>query len=140
MIISSPKFLNGASNMELRPEFNPCGFSIHQIEAEWQEEIPPNPREEILHSFRDSVESFLAGIICKIHGTEEILVRNDSDFLRVWVMINEPDLEIEDRIYSEYITRLKCMPNFQIDLCVMYRMGRPSTEITPQGATLLYRA
>lgn len=141
MIVTLSNTVVSASNMERQAHTDPYELFDPWIEAQEHGEIFSNTTDEvILHSFKNSVESFLSETISRIAGIKEIMVRSDSDFLKVWVMIDEPSIEIEDQIYAEYMKQLRVMPGFPVDLSVMYGMGRTSSQIAPQGALSLYRA
>jgi len=75
-----------------------------------------------------------------IPGIEQVLVREDSDSIRIWTMIPDVDLDTEDAIYEAQAEFLRRLPDVRVDFSVIYRQGRESRELTPRGARSIYPA
>lgn len=88
----------------------------------------------VAHSIRDSVERCFAKPLAAIDGVEAVFLRKNREFLGIWVVTNRPDPVIEDAIYTRYFQVMDGIPDYETDLCVLYRMDRALELITPHGS------
>lgn len=88
---------------------------------------------ELADSETSSVEKFIAKPLLKIPGVRRILMRREREFIRIWVLIDEPNLAVEEKIYHVYVELLPKIQSSQhqieTDLTVIYLDGRPSESI-----------
>jgi hypothetical protein len=64
---------------------------------------------------------------------ERVYYSPDKDFLRVWTIIPEPDLAIEEPIYDAQLRFMDKFPEYACDFSVIYRLGKPVEDVSPQG-------
>ncbi len=98
--------------------------------------VSSNPNDRI-DSVIDSIERIFVVDVGKIEGVEQIFVRKDQDYFRIWTVINEPDVEIEDKIYEVQLTFID---RFKIpcDFSVIFRQGRSLDSINLPSARRIY--
>ena len=98
------------------------------------------PASDISDSVFDSIEALFAKQLIDVKGIERIFARKDDEFFRIWVVVADTDLDLEDRIYA---TQLKFMDRFEearFDFSVIFRQGKDPISINPARARLLYAA
>lgn len=81
----------------------------------------------------DSVERIFAAEVFQIEGIEGLYVRKDPDYYRIWTILNEPDVTIEDRIYEVQIRFMEQL-DIPCDFTVIFRQGRDAASLRPSGA------
>ncbi len=92
--------------------------------------------DTILHS----VGARLAESLSQIPGIERILVRRDDDFFRVWTVIADMDLRIEDEIYAAQLAFMDQFRDIPLDFSVIFRQGKDPETLLPAGAHEIYSA
>lgn len=87
-----------------------------------------------------SVGAHLAGSLSQIPGIERIFVRKDDDFFRVWTVIADMDLRIEDQIYTAQLAFMDRFRDIPLDFSVIFRQGKSPETLLPAGAHEVYAA
>lgn len=90
------------------------------------------------HTVDHSVEKHFAGALSKVDGIERIFIRKDNDFVRVWVVIADTDVALEDEIYSAQLTLMDQFPEIPFDFAVIFRQGGDPDSIRPSRALQVY--
>lgn len=85
-----------------------------------------------------SIEALFVDRLSTIKGIERVFSRKDSDFFRVWIVIADIDLHLEDRIYGAQLAFMDHFPNIPFDFAVIFRQGKDPSSIQPSGARQLY--
>lgn len=75
-----------------------------------------------------------------VPGVEQVLVREEAEFTRIWTMIADVDLGTEDAIYDAQAEFLRRFPDARVDFSVLYRQGREPRDMTPRGTLTIYPA
>lgn len=85
-----------------------------------------------------SIEAVFVNSLSTIRGIERILIRKDNDFFRVWVVIGDMDLEIEDQVYAAQLAFMDQFPDIPFDFTMIFRQGKDPASIQPSQARLVY--
>lgn len=85
----------------------------------------------------NSVERLFAAEVGRIDGVEELYIRKDRDFYRMWTVLNEADVTIEDKVYDAQL-RLMDQLDLPCDFSVIFRGGKDPASVRPGGAHRLY--
>lgn len=85
-----------------------------------------------------SIDALFVNRLSTIRGIERIFSRKDSAFFRVWVVIADIDLALEDQIYATQLAFMDHFPDIPFDFAVIFRQGRDPSAIQPAGARRLY--
>jgi hypothetical protein len=96
--------------------------------------LPQTFSDTVIHS----IERLLAEKLLKIQGIERILIRKDTDFFRVWVVIPDIDLTIEDQIYAAVLGFMDKFSDIAFDFAVLFRQGKDPDSIQPAHAFQVY--
>ncbi len=78
--------------------------------------------------------------ISPIVGVEKVFVRRDKDFYRVWTVIADMDLDLEDRICDAQLSIIDLFPETRFDFSVVFRGQKDSGWFTPYGAAQIFPA
>jgi len=62
---------------------------------------------------------------------------DESNVLRVWIVIPEPDFSLESPIYDAQMKFMESFPKYDCDFYVIYRFGKSDDSIRPQNAKLV---
>ena len=62
---------------------------------------------------------------------------DESNVLRVWIVIPEPDFSLESPIYDAQMKFMESFPKYDCDFYVIYRFGKTDDSIRPQNAKLV---
>lgn len=104
----------------------------------------PSNGGSLPHSFSDtvfhSIEALFASRLSAVRGVERIFIRKDNDFFRVWVVIADVDLALEDQIYAAQLAFMDQFPDIPFDFAVIFRQGKDPDSIQPSGARRVYPA
>ncbi len=73
-----------------------------------------------------------------IAGVDDIYVRRDSDFCRVWTVIPDMNRDLEDQIYAAELEIMDRFPNTRFDFTVIFSQGKDLASIQPSGAFLIH--
>lgn len=92
----------------------------------------------ISHSVINSIDRLFAESFSTIGGIERVFVRKDRDFLRIWVVIRDIDLDLEDQIYAAQLGLMDRFPDIPFDFAVIFRQGKDPHSIQPSGSRLVY--
>jgi hypothetical protein len=85
----------------------------------------------------NSFERTFAAEVRKIQGVEEVYIRKDRDYFRVWTVLNEADVAIEDQIYDAQL-RFMDQLDLPCDFTVIFRQGKDPSSVRPAGAFPLF--
>ncbi len=96
------------------------------------------PLSSISDTKTHSIESLFATRFSAIRGIERILIRKDHDFFRVWVVIPDVDLALEDQIYAAQLLSMDQFPEIPFDFAVIFRQGKDPDSIQPSRARQVY--
>jgi len=92
----------------------------------------------ISHSVINSIGGLFAERLSAIGGIERIFVRKDHDFFRIWVVIRDLDLGLEDQIYAAQLAFMDQFPDSPFDFAVLFRQGKDPDSIQPTRARRIY--
>lgn len=126
----------GVQQVEEPPEVTDSAASIIAWHKYLRYEFPSLLNSACFHSVDsayDSVERIFAAEVGRIEGVEELYVRKDRDYYRIWTVLNEPDVVIEDKIYEAQL-RFMDQLDLPCDFAVIFRMGKDPAAVRPFGA------
>lgn len=89
---------------------------------------------DIIDSAYNSFERTFAAEVRKIQGVEEVYIRKDRDYFRIWTVLNEADVAIEDQIYDAQV-RFMDQLDLPCDFTVIFRQGKDPSSVRPAGAS-----
>ena len=81
----------------------------------------------------NSIERSFALQVRGILGVELVYIRKDRDYYRIWTIMNEPDVAIEDRVYDAQM-HFMAQLDLPCDFTIIFRQGRDSESVRPAGA------
>jgi hypothetical protein len=84
-----------------------------------------------------SLERFFVEQLPKDPRVERVYWDSEEDVLKVWTVIPEPNLELEQLIYAAQMAFIDAFPNYRCDFYVIYRFGKPADDVRPQGARVV---
>jgi len=122
--------LNGAMNLVLS-EIN-LDSSLEGRHA------TPSDRGEQTDSSVAAIERHFMDMVSGILAIERMLVRKDPDHLRIWMMVDEPDLNAEDQIYQAQLEFMDKFPEIPCDFSVLFLQGRNPDVIRLTDARVLF--
>lgn len=119
-----------------------CGRSTH-IGPQWKggrcfADSGGGAFTSISDTITHSIETLFATRLSAIGGIERILIRKDHDFFRVWVVIPDIDLALEDQIYAAQLVLMDQFPELPFDFAVIFRQGKDPGSINPSRARQVY--
>jgi hypothetical protein len=86
----------------------------------------------------ESLAARLREKFSSISGIEKIFVRRDKDFYRVWTVIPDMDIDLEDRIYDTQLAIIDLFPETKFDFSVVFRRERGRDWFSPYGAAQIF--
>lgn len=86
----------------------------------------------------ESLATRLQEKFSSISGIEKIFVRRDKDFYRVWTVIPDMDIDLEDRICDAQLAIIDLFPETKIDFSVVFRRERGRDWFSPYGAAQIF--
>jgi hypothetical protein len=119
-----------------------CGTSTH-IGPQWKggpshADSGGGALTSICDTKTHSIEGLFATRFSAIRGIERVLIRKDHDFFRVWVVIPDIDLALEDQIYAAQFLLMDRFPEIPFDFAVIFRQGKDPDSIQPSRARQAY--
>jgi hypothetical protein len=85
----------------------------------------------------DSLLQALAGEVGKIEGVESLYVRKDRGCLRIWTVLDDTNVLVEDKVYDAQL-RLMDRLDIPCDCSIIFRQGKDPTAVQPAGALRLF--
>ncbi len=100
---------------------------------EWNPVATSGIQSTVDHSTSDtnSIAKLLADKFSAIKGIESLFFRRDDDFYRVWVVIANFELPLEDQIYSAQMVVMDQLGGISFDFTVLARQGQDPGSIQP---------
>lgn len=74
----------------------------------------------------------------QILNVERVFIRKDEDFMRVWTVIPDVDIEVEDQIYEAQMTFMDKFSDIPCDFSVIFRQDLDLTALKPVDAQVLF--
>jgi len=102
--------------------------------------LPSTPSEdkEQTDSSVAAIERYFVDMVTGVSAIERVLVRKDVDHLRIWMIVDEPDLNAEDQIYLAQLAFMDKFPEVPCDFSVVFRQGRNPDAIKLTNAKTLF--
>lgn len=85
-----------------------------------------------------SLRSLLASRIAHPREVEAIFWRKAADAIRVWTVIDQPNLDVENQIYDAELALMDLLPDLRFDFLVIFRQGKDTRQISPEGSTRIF--
>ena len=121
---------------EKRPEVTDSAASIIGWQRYLRLEFPslvPSGFFDSADTAYNSFEQTFASQVRRIQGIEQVFIRKDRDYYRIWTVMNEPDVAIEDQVYDAQL-HFMAQLDLPCDFTIIFRQGRDSASIQPAGA------
>ncbi len=87
-------------------------------------------------SLKHSLAGYFVSLLPRDPRIERVYWLLDGTLLTVWTVIDVPDGEVQQAIYSAELRFMKGFPELDCDFTVLYRFGRSEEEIRPAHANL----
>ncbi len=112
------------------------GLSVGHLLATEFPEVEEKP------SYTDSVSAAIerefVKMVEQIPNVECLFIRKDEDFMRVWTVIPDVDIEVEDQIYEAQMTFMDKFSDIPCDFSVIFRQDLNPTTLKPVDAQVLF--
>lgn len=111
-------------------------------EFPWFKEGPshtPSDLREQTDSFSAAIERNFAQMVSEIPEVERVLIRKDLDYMRIWTVIRDTDVNVEDRIYDAQLAFMDKFSDIPCDFSVIFRQDLDPAAINPLNAQALFR-
>lgn len=72
--------------------------------------------------------------VSELPDVERIFWKVEDNWIRVWTIINQPNREVENKIYDAQLDLMDKFPEKFFDFVVIFRQGKMPEEIHPEGA------
>lgn len=82
----------------------------------------------------NSLAKFFLERLPKDNRIEHVYWFSEDDVLKVWIVIPEPDFNLEEPVYAAQMWFIEKFPDLACDFYVIYRFGKSVKDIEPQGA------
>lgn len=125
---------------EKRPEVTDSAVSIIGWQRYLRLEFPslvPSGFFDSADTAYNPFERTFAAEVRKIQGVEEVYIRKDRDYFRVWTVLNEANVAIEDQIYDAQL-RFMDQLDLPCDFTIIFRQGKDPLSVRPAGAFPLF--
>ena len=84
-----------------------------------------------------AIEREFIRMVVGIPEVERIFIRKDEDFMRVWTVIPDVNVDVEDRIYEAQMAFMDKFRGFPCDFSVIFRQDLDLTALKPINAQVL---
>lgn len=81
-----------------------------------------------------SLARYFVSYLPKDHRIERVYWEFEDDILTIWTVINEPDYQLQPRIYRAELEFMSKFPTIHCDFAVIYRFDKEIADIRPHGA------
>jgi len=99
------------------------------------------PHHLQLRAVDTDLYSLMRLFVSRVSGVpeiERIFWKVKDNRVRVWIVIDEPDLSAENRIYDAELDFMDMFPELLFDFAVIFRQGKNPAGIFPEGATRVF--
>lgn len=86
----------------------------------------------------DSLKQLFVSRISHLVEVELVFWRAEENRVRVWTVMDEPRLEVENQIYDAQLQFMDLFPEILFDFAVIFRQGKSREQILPSGATKVF--
>ena len=85
-----------------------------------------------------AIESKFVQLVAPIREVERIFIRKDRDYMRIWTVIQDISVDVEDRIYDAQLAFLKKYVGIPCDFSVIFRQDLDPATLNPMNAQVLF--
>lgn len=85
-----------------------------------------------------AIEREFVQLVRQIPEVERIFIRKDEDFMRIWTVIHDVNIDAEDSIYEAQMRFMDEFRGFPCDFSVIFRQELDLTTLKPVGAQVLF--
>lgn len=97
------------------------------------------PDEMVSNTLVDSVGALVAKSLGEIPGVEAVfLEREEGGLFRVWTIIPDLDIALEDQIYSAQMALMDRLSGAPFDFLVLFRQGNALDSVRPAKANQVF--
>ncbi len=89
------------------------------------------------HAAQVSIKAF-ADRLGRIPQVERVLLRIDEDAMRLWIVLDEINIEAENEVYDLQLGLLDALPDVLLDFSMIFRSGRDYRSVIPLGTIDLF--
>ena len=93
---------------------------------------------EVSSTISDSLAKFFVSFLPPDSKIEQIYWAFEGSVLRIWTIIDNPDDVVEEPIYEAQLRFMDKFPDVDCDFTVIYRLGKPLEEISPELANRVF--
>jgi hypothetical protein len=85
-----------------------------------------------------SLKQLFVDKIRHLPDVEAIYWRESGSRVRVWTIMDEPDLDVENSIYKAELEVMDLLGDLQFDFSVIFRRGKDRKHMSPERATRIF--
>ena len=86
-----------------------------------------------------SLETALAKDLASVHQVRYVLVESVHGALLVWIVVDDPERPVRDRIFQKQMDLMDVFPEIDFDFNLIPSMARPPNEITTEAHVVYSR-
>lgn len=91
----------------------------------------------VVGGIRDATRLFVERL-SRIRQIEHVVSRVEDGIVKLWAIIDQPDVNVENQVYDTQLTLMDDFPETLFDFYIIFRQGRSLDEVNPAGTTRLF--
>lgn len=114
---------------------------IMQMDSDCKELIYVNSEQHKMPTtvISMTLEDVLAKDLASVHQVRNVLVERVHGALLVWIVVDDPERPVRDRIFQKQMDLMDAFPEMDFDFNLIPSMARPLSEITTEAHTVYSR-
>lgn len=85
-----------------------------------------------------SLKQLFVTRISNLAEVERVFWRTEENRVRIWTIMDEPRLDVENQIYDAQLNFMDLFPEYLFDFSVIFRQGKGREQFSPAGATEVF--
>lgn len=90
------------------------------------------------NSALNSLVNLFVSRVSNLREVERIFWKVENKRVRVWTVMNQPNLPIENQIYDAQLDLMDMFPDMSFDFAVIFRREKSPNQISPEEATQVF--
>jgi len=111
---------------------------VYLLESDYEVALADAFDRPSIDTISDSLKQLFVSRISHLVEVERVFWRAEENRVRVWTIMDEPCLEIENQIYDAQLQFMDLFPEILFDFSVIFRQGKGREQISPSGATEVF--
>lgn len=113
-------------------------FATESPEVEEKPSKTPSEVGDQTDTVSAAIEREFVRLVEQFPEIERIFIRKDEDFMRVWTVVHDVNIEVEDRIYEAQMAFMDKFRDFPCDFSVIFRQDLDLTALKPVDAQVIF--